>query len=61
MYVRLAFLGALLAATFVFHVSGSTLLELRIARIVLVALFVVASARITHRRHTRPENASRPD
>jgi hypothetical protein len=37
------------------------LVELRIARIVPVALFVVASARITHRRQARPENASRPD
>jgi hypothetical protein len=37
-HVRLAFAGALLAATFVLRVGGSTLVELRIALIVLVAL-----------------------
>ena len=44
--VRVAFLVPVLVAAFVFHVSGSTLVVMRIARSVLVALLLLGVARI---------------
>jgi len=40
----------LLVVTFVFHVSGTTLVELRIARLVLLVALVVGFGLIVRRR-----------
>jgi hypothetical protein len=53
MLIRFGFLGVLLVATFVFHVSGTALVELRIARLVLLAALVVGFGWISRRRHRR--------
>lgn len=39
-YLRLGLIAALLIATFVLHASASELVDLRIARIVLIVLFL---------------------
>lgn len=48
--IRFGFLGVLLVVTFVFHVSGTALVELRIARLVLLVALVVGFALISRRR-----------
>ncbi len=55
MLIRLAFLGVLLVATFVFHVSGTALVELRIARLVLLVALVASVGLISRRRRRRNE------
>jgi hypothetical protein len=50
MYIRIAFLVALLVAVFVLHASGSTLQVLRIARIAVVAALVLGGAALARRR-----------
>jgi hypothetical protein len=48
--IRFGFLGVLLVATFVFHVSGTALVELRIARLVLLVALVAVVGLISRRR-----------
>lgn len=55
--IRFGFLGVLLVATFVFHVSGTTLVELRIARLVLLAALVAGFGWISRRRRERQRDA----
>jgi hypothetical protein len=50
MLINFALLGVLLVATFVFHVSGTALVELRIARLVLVVALVAGFRLISRRR-----------
>jgi hypothetical protein len=50
MLLRFGFLGVLLLATFVFHLSGTALVELRIARLVLLVALVGGFAMISRRR-----------
>ncbi len=50
MLIRFGFLGVLLVVTFVFHVSGTALVELRIARLVLLVALVVGFGLISRRR-----------
>jgi hypothetical protein len=50
MYLRLAFLVPLLVAVFLFHVSGTALVAIRIARIVVVALVLLVASRFRARR-----------
>lgn len=52
-YLRLGLIAALLIATFVLHASAADIVDLRIARIVLIALFVVG-ARFAGSRRRRP-------
>jgi hypothetical protein len=51
--VKLTFLGSLLAATYLFHASGTALVALHLARIALVAGFLLVSRRIARRRERR--------
>ena len=57
--VKLAFLASLLAATYLFHASGTALVALHVARIVLIAGFFLVSGRIARRREHR--RTSMPD
>ncbi|MCL2419342.1 MAG: hypothetical protein FWD04_08620 [Conexibacteraceae bacterium] len=57
MLIRLGFLGVLLVVTFVFHVSGTTLVELRIARLVLLVALVVGFGLVSRRRRGRERAA----
>jgi hypothetical protein len=50
MLIRFGFLGVLLVATFVFHLSGTALVELRIARVVLLVALVGGFGLISRRR-----------
>ena len=50
MLVQVTLLAALLIATFAFHVSGTTLVELRIARLILVVAAVVGFGWFSRRR-----------
>ncbi len=50
MLLQLGLLGVMLLATFALHVSGTTLVELRIARLVLVAALVVGFGWFSRRR-----------
>lgn len=52
MYLRLAFLVPLLVAVFLFHVSGTALVAIRIARIVVVALVLLIASRFRARRRS---------
>lgn len=52
-YMRLALIAALLIATFVLHASASELVDLRIARIVLLVLFL-GGARFAGSRRQSP-------
>lgn len=57
--IRLGFLGVLLVVTFVFHVSGTALVELRIARLVLLVALVVGFGLISRgRRRDTAESSS---
>lgn len=53
MVVRFGLLGVLLVATFVFHVSGTMLVELRIARLVLLVALGAGFGLFSRRRHGR--------
>lgn len=50
MLIRLGLLAVLLVATFVFHIRGTTLVELRIARLVLLVALVGGFGLISRRR-----------
>jgi hypothetical protein len=50
MLIRFGFVGVLLVATFVFHLSGTALVELRIARLVLLVALVGGLGLISRRR-----------
>ena len=49
LYIRLAFLAALLVAVFVLHAHGSTLVTLRVARIALIALLLLGGGALARR------------
>jgi len=51
--IRFAFLGVLLVLTFVFHVSGTALVELRIARLVLLVALVAGFGLVSSHRRRR--------
>lgn len=53
MYIRFAFLAALLVAVLVFHASGTTLVVMRVARYVLIVLLVLGAGLIRRRRASR--------
>jgi hypothetical protein len=53
MVIRFGFLGVLLVVTFVFHVSGTALVELRIARPVLLVALVAGVGVVSRRRRRR--------
>ena len=59
--IRFGFLGVLLVVTFVFHVSGTALVELRIARLVLLVALVVGFGLISRRRPRDAAESSSPD
>jgi hypothetical protein len=59
--IRLAFLAVLLVVTFVFHVRGTTLVELRIARLVLLAALVAGFTLISRRRRRDAADGSSVD
>lgn len=50
MYARLAMLVPLLIATFLFHISGTLLVAVRIARIALFVAIVVVAGWLERRR-----------
>lgn len=50
MLIRFGFLGVLLVVTFVFHISGSALVEVRIARLVLLVALVAGFGVVSRRR-----------
>jgi hypothetical protein len=54
MLVRLAFLVPLLVAVFLLHVSGTALVVIRIARIVVIGLVVVIAGGLRARRARAP-------
>jgi hypothetical protein len=56
MLIRLGFLVVLLVAVFAFHVSGTTLVVIRIVRIALVAALVVMLGWFRTRRHRDGED-----
>lgn len=56
--IQLALLAALLAASFAFHISGTELVELRIARLVVFVAIVVGLGWFSRRR---AGNATGPD
>ncbi|MFZ0376433.1 MAG: hypothetical protein WCD11_02300 [Solirubrobacteraceae bacterium] len=59
--IRFGFLGVLLVVTFVFHVSGTALVELQIARLVLLVALVVGFALISRRRRRDAAESSSAD
>jgi 4-amino-4-deoxy-L-arabinose transferase-like glycosyltransferase len=57
--IRVALLGAALIATFVFHLTGTALVELRIAQLVLLVALVAGLGLISrHRRRQLDERSS---
>jgi hypothetical protein len=58
--IRVAALGLLVVATFVFHVSGTTLVELRIARIAIVVVITLIAASVARRRASSSNEAGPP-
>ncbi|HXO09690.1 MAG TPA: hypothetical protein VN880_16730 [Solirubrobacteraceae bacterium] len=48
--IQLALLAVLLAATFAFHITGTTLVELRIARLIVFVVIVVGLGWSSRRR-----------
>jgi hypothetical protein len=60
MLIRFGFLGVLLVVTFVFHVSGTALVELRIARLVLLVALAAGFSLVARRRrgHNPAEGSS---
>lgn len=57
--IRVGFLGVLLVVTYLFHVSGTALVEVRIARLVLLAVLVGGFGLIARRRRRHAgENSS---
>jgi hypothetical protein len=62
MLIRFGLLGVLLVVTFVFHVSGTALVELRIARLVLLVALVAGFGLVSRRRRGRgPDEDSSVD
>ena len=61
MLIGSGLLGVLLVVTFVFHVSGTALVELRIARLVLLVALVVGFALISRRRRRDTAESSSAD
>jgi hypothetical protein len=61
MLIRFGFLGVLLVATFVFHVSGTALVELRIVRLVLLVALVAGFGLISRRRRRHAAEGSPVD
>ena len=59
--IRFGFLGVLLVVTFVFHVSGTALVELQIARLVLLVALVFGFALISRRRRRDAAESSSAD
>ena len=59
--IRFGFLGVLLVVTFVLHVSGTALVELRIARLVLLVALVAGFALISRRRRRNAAESSSAD
>jgi hypothetical protein len=57
-YAYVATLVALLVAVFVLHVSGTTLVIVRVARIILVVAIIAVGAML-RRRNARAEDAAR--
>ncbi len=51
--IQLSLLAVLLVATFAFHISGTMLVELRIARLVVFVAIVVAIGWFSRRRGRR--------
>lgn len=59
MLIRFGFIGVLLVVTFAFHVSGTALVELRIARLVLLVGLTVGFGVISRpRRRHAAQNSS---
>lgn len=65
--IRIAMLAVLLLATFIFHVSGTALVELKIARLAIFVTLVVGVGWVSRRRKQlnstttpRDDGASRP-
>lgn len=56
--IRFGFLGVLLVVTFMFHVSGTLLVEIKIARLVLLAALVAGFGLISRHRRSRERNAA---
>jgi 4-amino-4-deoxy-L-arabinose transferase-like glycosyltransferase len=57
--IRVALLGAALVATFVFHLTGTALVELRIAQLVLLVALLAGLGLISrHRRRRLAEGSS---
>jgi hypothetical protein len=61
MVIRLGLLAVLLIVTFVFHVSGTALVELRIARLVLLVALAVGFGVISRRRSRSAGESSSVD
>ncbi len=61
MLIRVGFVSVLLVATFVFHVSGTALVELRTARLVLVVALVGGLGLISRRRRRNTAAGSSVD
>ena len=59
--IRFGFLSVLLVVTFVFHVSGTALVELRIARLVFLVALVAGFALISRRRRRDAAESSSAD
>lgn len=59
--IRFGFLGVLLVVTYVFHVSGTALVELRIARLVLLVALVAGFGLISRRRKRHAAESSSID
>ncbi len=57
--IRVAALAVLLLATFIFHVSGTTLVELKIARVVILIALVVGAGWYSRRRRQVDASAER--
>lgn len=59
MLIRVGFFGVLLVVTFVFHLSGTALVEVRIAQLVLLVALVAGFSLISRRRRRNaPEGDS---
>ena len=57
--IRVAALAVLLLATFIFHVSGTALVELKIARVVILIALVVGAGWYSRRRRRVDASAER--
>lgn len=59
--IRVGFLAVLLVATFVFHLSGTALVEMRIARLALLVALVAGLGLISRRRSRNAADSSPDD